>query len=259
MKASWTEFRQRLTGQLLLVRMLVTSRKPPGPQQVRLSLSNLLGCTLTEKNLEHLREQLLARGYLLRTPRKAYRLTDAGRKHALHFLGIKTLPHQCNWRTVRNRYLFAALIRQWEHDRGSPIDSSKVSPTPPSGPSLTDGSGPPLRQKPPRLPAIDLHQFSQAVLQLAHSRPPQERFGPNKAFISCVWQASQADPTFPRMDLDTFKHYLTTAHQQGLLYLSRADLVQAMNPQLVALSETHYLNGEFHFILLQEPTASRRN
>jgi hypothetical protein len=61
------------------------------------------------------------------------------------------------------------------------------------------------------------------------------------------------------MDLDTFKHYLTTANQQGLLYLSRADLVQAMNPQLVALSETHYLNGEFHFILLQEPTASRRN
>jgi hypothetical protein len=259
METKWTEFRQHIISQLLLVRMLLPSKHPPGPQQVRLSLGTLLGCTLTDKSLAPIREQLLADGYLLRTPRKAYRLTDAGRQQALKFLGLKTLPPQCNWRMVRSRYLVGALIHHWEQEHEKKATSPKtILPSPPR-PRVRGGSIPPHTQEYETISAIDLPQFAQAVLQHANSRPPQERFGPNKAFISCVWQATQADPTFPRMDLDTFKRHLTAAHHQGLLYLSRADLVQAMNPQLVAQSETHYLNGQFHFILLQEPAASRRN
>jgi hypothetical protein len=35
------------------------------------------------------------------------------------------------------------------------------------------------------------------------------------------------------------------------LHLSRADLVQAMDPQLVADSETSFLNANFHFVLIE--------
>jgi hypothetical protein len=33
--------------------------------------------------------------------------------------------------------------------------------------------------------------------------------------------------------------------------VSRADLVQAMDPQLVAESEIVYLNASFHFVLIE--------
>ena len=38
------------------------------------------------------------------------------------------------------------------------------------------------------------------------------------------------------------------AHRQGELRLARADLVAAMDPELVARSEIGYLNATFHFV-----------
>ena len=64
--------------------------------------------------------------------------------------------------------------------------------------------------------------------------------------------ASQREPNFPRLTLGEFKHRLVEANSQHLLHLSRADLVQAMDPQLVAESETTLLNATFHFVLLEE-------
>jgi hypothetical protein len=47
-----------------------------------------------------------------------------------------------------------------------------------------------------------------------------------------------------------FKKQLVEANRIGLLNLSRADLIQAMNPDDVAKSATRYLNAVFHFVRL---------
>ncbi len=54
------------------------------------------------------------------------------------------------------------------------------------------------------------------------------------------------------MDLPAFKRRLTEANNARLLTLSRADLVQLMDPADVRESETRYLNAEFHFVLVDK-------
>jgi hypothetical protein len=74
------------------------------------------------------------------------------------------------------------------------------------------------------------------------------RFGDNKVFISHIWRVVQSDPAFRTMDLPAFKERLAEANNARLLDLSRADLVQAMDPNDVDESEVHYLNATFHFV-----------
>jgi hypothetical protein len=79
------------------------------------------------------------------------------------------------------------------------------------------------------------------------------RFGNNKVFISSVYQLCQQELGVPRMTLPEFKVRLVEANRQGLLQLSRADLVQAMDPVLVRESEADLGDGvTFHFILVPE-------
>jgi hypothetical protein len=99
---------------------------------------------------------------------------------------------------------------------------------------------------------FDLPAFAATVRALAASSPPQDRFHDNKVFISALWSTSQREPNFPRLSLAEFKQRLVQANSQNLLHLSRADLVSAMDPQLVADSETAHLNATFHFVLLEE-------
>jgi hypothetical protein len=70
-------------------------------------------------------------------------------------------------------------------------------------------------------------------------------------FIAALWRASQREPSLQHISLPEFKQRLVEANAQSFLHLSRADLVQAMDPQLVAESETVYLNATFHFVLLE--------
>ena len=85
---------------------------------------------------------------------------------------------------------------------------------------------------------------------LSRPSPPEDRFHDNKVFIAALWRATQEEPSFPLLSLPEFKQRLVEANSQNLLHLSRADLVQAMDPQLVADSETAYLNATFHFVLV---------
>jgi hypothetical protein len=117
------------------------------------------------------------------------------------------------------------------------------APKPPSSPPAEPRAGEPF----------DVTVFAATVRALAAKSPPQDRFYDNKVFIAPLWQASQRELNFPRLSLADFKQRLVEANSRGLLHLSRADLVQAMDPQLVADSETVYLNATFHFVLLEEP------
>jgi hypothetical protein len=98
---------------------------------------------------------------------------------------------------------------------------------------------------------FDLTAFAATVRALAEGSQAEDRFHDNKVFIAPLWRASQQEPSFPRLSLPEFKQHLVEANSRNLLHLSRADLVQAMDPQLVADSETSYLNASFHFVLIE--------
>lgn len=87
-----------------------------------------------------------------------------------------------------------------------------------------------------------LRDFSQAVRSAAFS-PDVQRFGPNKAFIASVFDSMPAES-----DLSAFKRRLIAAHRAGLLRLRAANLVDAMDPDLVRRSESVFMNSHFHFV-----------
>ncbi len=97
----------------------------------------------------------------------------------------------------------------------------------------------------------DLKTFAATVLELARGESV-ERFGDRKAFICTVLEAWHlADrTTCPRRD--AFATQLLAAHRAGLLVLSRADLVAAMDPELVRWSEVRVdgslTSPTFHFV-----------
>lgn len=93
----------------------------------------------------------------------------------------------------------------------------------------------------------DLEGWAQQVQALAE-RTPSGRYGDERVFIASVWHAAETKPRPPSPSLSDFKARLVEANRAGLLRLHRADLVGAMDPQLVSESETHYLNATFHFI-----------
>ena len=74
-------------------------------------------------------------------------------------------------------------------------------------------------------------------------------FGDRKVFIASAWEELRRQPRWTALSLDDFKDRLLAAHRAGDLSLARADLVAAMNPDLVAASETVTDGASFHFIL----------
>jgi hypothetical protein len=74
-------------------------------------------------------------------------------------------------------------------------------------------------------------------------------FGDRKVFIASVWNELRRDPSYAALSLDEFKARLLAAHRAGDLALARADLVAAMDPELVKTSETTTDGASFHFIV----------
>jgi hypothetical protein len=126
--------------------------------------------------------------------------------------------------------LRGAVIRQW------------LAGESPDGAAPHAGTGP-----------FDLSAFAAAALRAARQAPPAGWFGDNKVFIARAWRQLHSQPGAPgaSLDLPAFKQRLVEANREGLLRLSRADLVSAMDPADVRESETRYLNAEFHFILIE--------
>jgi len=78
-------------------------------------------------------------------------------------------------------------------------------------------------------------------------------FGERKVFIASVWDELRRRAAWAGVGLDEFKTRLVAAHRAGDLVLARADLVAAMNPDLVAASETATDGASFHFIVREAP------
>ncbi|HET7504734.1 MAG TPA: hypothetical protein VFK02_27115 [Kofleriaceae bacterium] len=77
-------------------------------------------------------------------------------------------------------------------------------------------------------------------------------FSERKVFISAVWRELRRNPRWSELSLDELKRRLVDAHRTGELVLARADLVAAMDPELVAASEITTDGATFHF-LVREP------
>lgn len=102
-------------------------------------------------------------------------------------------------------------------------------------------------------PLIDLKEFAHKVNSVAPTCPTGW-VGDQKVFISHVWRHLKTQGEFQALDLPTFKTLLLQANRQLLISLSRADLVQLLDPNDVRESEAVILNAEFHFILIPKVT-----
>ena len=83
---------------------------------------------------------------------------------------------------------------------------------------------------------------------------PDGWFGDRKVFVSPVWRELRRNPRWSAVTLDDFKARLVAAHRAGELALARADLVAAMDPDLVAASEITADGASFHFIVKEPVT-----
>jgi hypothetical protein len=147
----------------------------------------------------------------------------------------KLLAKQSGARQSGKDELRIAALRRW-------IDEGAAAPAPasPAAPVAA-------------VPApFDLGAFSRRVIEAAKSSSTG-RFGADKVFVAHVFQALRIDPRFAAMGLDGFKQKLAEANNARLLDLSRANMVEAMDPDDVERSRVSYLGAEFHFIRLPVP------
>jgi hypothetical protein len=96
-------------------------------------------------------------------------------------------------------------------------------------------------------PASDIADFA-ARVKAAAAGCRTGRFGDNKVFVVHVWRALKETSEFMGGDFPAFKAKLAEANNLRLLDLARADLVPAMDPEDVGLSEIQHLGATFHFI-----------
>jgi hypothetical protein len=94
---------------------------------------------------------------------------------------------------------------------------------------------------------LEIADFAERV-KAAAAACETGRFGDNKVFVVHVWRMLKETPEFAGRDFPAFKAKLAEANNLRLLDLARADLVPAMNPEDVGLSEIQHLGATFHFV-----------
>jgi hypothetical protein len=107
-----------------------------------------------------------------------------------------------------------------------------------------------MTSKTTTVPVVNLQHFAKKVNEVARWAPESMKFGPNKVYIFKVWELGFRN----QMSLELFKELLKQCSIQGLLYLSRADLVKVMNQEWLKQSEIQWEPGNdcrtSHFILI---------
>lgn len=91
---------------LVLLRMILPSKKPVAPSVVRKDVGKLHDGELSAAEFDDLRNELASAGFLTKGKRNTFVLTDAGRQRALRFVGVAELPPRTNWSNVIAKWLF---------------------------------------------------------------------------------------------------------------------------------------------------------
>jgi len=143
-----------------------------------------------------------------------------------------------------------ALLRRWisdaEEDAPGATPPEAPGPGPNGGAGRTQNDGAPTPPVEIPVPPEDEKGFAERVLATARALETG-RFGDNKVFISHVFRRL-ADEGAVAGDTESFKARLVSAHVNGLLSLSRADMVEMMKPEDVDASATRYSGATFHFV-----------
>ncbi len=74
------------------------------------------------------------------------------------------------------------------------------------------------------------------------------KFGEHRVFISYLWDRFRQDHADAELTREAFDKRLVEANREGLLALSRADLVSGMNVEDVQQSEIRLPHTTFHFV-----------
>ncbi|WNG42713.1 hypothetical protein F0U60_00345 [Archangium minus] len=125
-----------------------------------------------------------------------------------------------------------AALQSWFIPAAEPVPAPRSTASEPPAPA-------------PRSTEDGLPAFAERVLDAARGATTG-RFGDDRVFISHVWRALRSEG----LDEQSFKNRLVEANQKRLLSLSRADMVELMDPADVAASEISHLGSTFHFIAL---------
>ncbi len=210
-------------------------------------------------------EQEIATG--LARPAKLYRTGRTGK--------AVVLPHAKTSPTCTKCHRFHSTAEHDLHANTRTITpaAAKKSPTkkttsgriPAAARTTTRRTAPNLRDtkaSPSPVPAITTkpsgplsdQDLALATLAAVHRTPDSGRFSPSRVFVADAYDELVKDPAVRGLSLERFKQRLVDLNREGMVHLSRADLVGAMNPAQVKRSEiTHRSNmlnfsSDWHFI-----------
>lgn len=142
------------------------------------------------------------------------------------------------------RAMLAGLAQRWLD--GVPLSEEPGAPAPAPEAARPAAAGANGQGAPHG--SIDPPAFARAVRAAAAEVTGEGRFGDRRVFIAALWRRA-ARGELAGLTLADFKKRLLDANQAGDLSLARADLVDAMDPALVAESEIRDLGSSFHFVL----------
>ncbi|MEZ0388616.1 MAG: hypothetical protein ACAI34_16205 [Verrucomicrobium sp.] len=241
-----------------------------------------------ERILTNAITSMLERDLIEPCGRNRHRVTPGGRKLSLKFLALEDLPPKTSWAKLRDRVLVAKAmglnaksLRVLNHI--SKADGLRAMTLLDlfGGPqkSLTSsGLLPTLGQATDMLVAAQLGASRSGVAELRNAllarwvesereqsddegdgtfvkdvvqaarQSPAERFGDDKVLIAHAWEQYRKEHPTKALSIESFKEKVLEAQRKGQIELSRADLVEAMNPEKVIESEISYLGTRFHFI-----------
>jgi hypothetical protein len=152
-------------------------------------------------------------------------------------------------RRADKKSMARALGRRWVQQAEVPSGAQSVQPS---------QRPPPVQLAPPAAPEVLLEVVRETLPRVGHDG----RYGAEKVFVSAIWHSIARDHRLAELTLDRFKRWLVTANRDGWLALARADLVGAMDADLVAESEIEDQGATFHFVLDRSagaPGAGRGN
>ena len=150
------------------------------------------------------------------------------------------------------------LARTESVSSSRPLTASLDTDQPDSRTDTIATGGGPVKgpQAPDPVTSDPTQEFANEVLAAARASTTGW-FGDNKVFISHLFQTLHASGSPYALDRKQFNQRLIEANRAGTLRLSRADLVEAMDPADVAASEFTYFGERFHFVRTDYPSAPR--
>ncbi len=152
-------------------------------------------------------------------------------------------PHTRTGRSCETCGRFHSLADHARHARGGAATAAKAAKV--TKPRATRAKRAAATESPRVAPRVQQEDLLARVRRALPGVRGEGRFGDRKVFVSSLY-----DAVGPEMTLDAFKRWLVQRHKARDLTLARADLVAAMDPDLVARSEiSHTPPATYHFVV----------